>query len=84
MNEEGTLREAVKTAWAVYVATHPAADIDDQLQCSLSRHLEARMQAGEKNLEEASRIWTECLLTSGELRANVLFDELRRMDLEVA
>lgn len=40
------------TILSVYVATHPAADREDQRQCSLSRHLEARMQAGEKNVEE--------------------------------
>jgi hypothetical protein len=46
------LGEAVKTAWAVYIATHPAANVDDQRRCSLSRHLEARLQAGEKDFEE--------------------------------
>ena len=52
MTEELILRQAVETAWSVYLATHGDVDIADQRRCSLSRHLEARLQAGENNTEE--------------------------------
>jgi len=52
MVEGPILRRAVEIAWAVYVATHDDADIADQRRCSLSRHLETRLRAGENNLEE--------------------------------
>ena len=52
MTEEMTLQQAVETAWSVYLATHCDVDTADQRRCSLSRHLEARLQAGENNTEE--------------------------------
>ena len=56
MTEELILRQAVETAWSVYLATHCDVDIADQRRCSLSRHLEARLQAGENNTEELACI----------------------------
>ena len=52
MTEELVLRHAIETAWSVYLATHRNVDIADQRRCSLSRHLEARLQAGENDTEE--------------------------------
>ena len=52
MAEEPILRQAVETAWSVYLATHSDVDSADQRRCSLSRHLEARLQAGESDTEE--------------------------------
>jgi hypothetical protein len=39
MNEELILREAVATAWSVYLATHGDIDAADQRICSLSSPL---------------------------------------------
>ena len=52
MAEELILRQAVETAWSVFLATHGNVDVADQRRCSLSRHLEARQQAGENSTEE--------------------------------
>jgi len=52
VTEELILRQAVQTAWSVYLATHGDVDNADQRRCSLSRHLEARLQADENNTEE--------------------------------
>lgn len=52
MTEEPILRQAVETAWGVYLATHSAVDVADQRRCSLARHLEERLRAGESNAEE--------------------------------
>jgi hypothetical protein len=54
--EELILRQAVETAWSVYVATHGDIDIADRRRCSLSRYLQARMQTGEKKAEELACI----------------------------
>ena len=50
--EDRILQQAVETAWSVYLATHGDVDIADQRCCSLSRYLQARLQAGENNVEE--------------------------------
>jgi hypothetical protein len=52
MDEKLILREAVKTAWSVYLATHGDVDLADQRLCSLTRHLTARLHAGETEVEE--------------------------------
>lgn len=52
MSDELILRQAVETAWSVYLATHGDVDSADQRRCSLSRHLQARLQAGENDIEE--------------------------------
>lgn len=52
MTEEQVLRQAVETAWSVYLATHDDVDIADQRQCSLLRHLGERIHAGENDAEE--------------------------------
>jgi hypothetical protein len=52
MNEELILRQAVATAWSVYLATHGDIDAADQRICSLSRHLSDRFHAGETNVQE--------------------------------
>ena len=52
LDEELILREAVKTAWSVYLATHGDIDVSDRRLCSLSRHLADRLHAGETGVEE--------------------------------
>ena len=52
MNEELILRQAVATAWSVYLATHGDIDAADQRICSLSRHISDRFHAGETNVAE--------------------------------
>jgi hypothetical protein len=50
--EEPLLQRAVQATWSIYVAMHPDADDADERQCSLSRHLESRLRAGENDVEE--------------------------------
>ena len=52
IEEKLILRQAVETAWSVYLSTHRGVDNADHRRCFLSRHLEARLQAGENNVEE--------------------------------
>ena len=52
MDEKLILREAVKTAWSVYLATHGNVDVTDQRLCSLQRHLSQRLLRGETEVEE--------------------------------
>jgi hypothetical protein len=52
MDEKLILREAVKTAWSVYLATHGNVDVTDQRLCSLERHLSQRLLSGETEVDE--------------------------------
>jgi hypothetical protein len=52
MDEKLILREAVKTAWSVYLATHGNVQVTDQRLCSLERHLSQRLLSGETEVEE--------------------------------
>jgi len=52
MEEAPVLQRAAQATWAIYVAMHPGADTADERQCSLTRHLQSRLQAGENNVEE--------------------------------
>jgi len=45
-------RQAVLTAWAVYLATHDDVDAADQRRCLLERHLQRRWAARENDVEE--------------------------------
>jgi hypothetical protein len=51
MDEELILREAVKTAWSVYLATHGDVDVSDQRLCLLPRHLSEQLHAGKTDME---------------------------------
>ena len=46
------LEQAIETAWSLYLAEHGEMDAADQRRCSLSRYLEARWRAGERDAEE--------------------------------
>jgi len=46
------LRNAVDTAWSVYLATHPGVDSADGRRCLLERHLHGRWEARENDAEE--------------------------------
>jgi hypothetical protein len=45
MINEGLLREAVDTAWTVYLATHRDVDVADGRRCLLERYLQGRLEA---------------------------------------
>ena len=52
MTDDLVLREAVRIAWSMYLATHSDVDIADQRLCSMSRYLSERLRAGETEVEE--------------------------------
>ena len=55
MTSELALREAVDTAWTVYLATHRNVDVADERRCLLERHLHRRWEAHESDTEELTR-----------------------------
>jgi hypothetical protein len=52
MEEDPLVQRAVQVTWAIYVTMHPEVDTADDRQCSLTRYLQSRLQAGENNVEE--------------------------------
>lgn len=52
MDDELLLRQAVDTAWTVYLRMHSEVDAADARRCTLARHVERRWQAGEHEPEE--------------------------------
>ena len=52
MVDEVPFRNAVHTAWTIYVATHRDVDIADGRQCLLERHLQGRLEASQGETEE--------------------------------
>jgi hypothetical protein len=52
MTDELKLREAVQVAWSLYLATHGDVEAADQRRCSLSRHLQGLLHAGQNDTEE--------------------------------
>jgi hypothetical protein len=52
MVDKVPLREAVHTAWTVYLATHPDVDVADGRRCLLERHLQGRLKPSQSEIEE--------------------------------
>jgi hypothetical protein len=52
MVDELPLRQAVTTAWTVYLATHDDVDAADSRRCLLERHLQRKWESAQNNAEE--------------------------------
>jgi hypothetical protein len=51
MVDEGPLRNAVATAWTVYLATHRDIDVADDRRCLLERHLQRKWENSQSDAE---------------------------------
>ncbi|MDA9406303.1 hypothetical protein [Bradyrhizobium sp. CCBAU 45384] len=55
MSEDGTLRRALDTAWALYLSMHDDVDPADARRCLLERHLQRSLQAQQSDTDELAR-----------------------------
>jgi hypothetical protein len=71
MTDDLVLREAVRIAWSMYLATHSDVDIADQRLCSMSRYLSERQARHMRALplqflQRAIGFLTNCRWTVGD------------------
>jgi hypothetical protein len=52
MASEVPLRNAIETAWTVYLATHSDVDAADDRRCLLERHMQGRLESNQSEAEE--------------------------------